>query len=372
MKRGLILALIILLLDGCTVQKKNYFVFDRVTLPPAKSAQVEEAQKAGDLKVIASEADAVISDTSRTPVVTGVRIAKRKDFGADGSPIDSEADLPGIQGNDSKGKTGEVKPSNFRRPGSGLLYLAAALLGLASFGLTRLKRPVNSLTRWAKANPRKAQGLIAGVHVPLLGLGLMNGYNLEKLGYDIPDTALYGLGATTLVGFLTTPFVQKPNFITLPAKVNRHRLSFLGIALSSFLLMVGVGNNTDRILPNSSVVNALAVADHSVFSQEGNHTAPGHYTTASPQERRARMAAGGMSAGAAVALIFLLCIVACAGLCLVFGGFAALFSGQLGGLLALLAGVPMFLLAIKGIKQVSQRRFETKLAEMNKATPPEK
>jgi hypothetical protein len=292
---------------------------------------------------------------------------------ADRSASKSEiTDLSGIQGNASTREILGVKPSDFRRPGNGLLYIAAALIGLASFGLTRLKRPVNSLTRWAKANPRKAQGLIAGIHLPLLGLGFMNGYNLDKLGYEVSEPALFGFGAATMTGFLFTPLIPKPNFVALSAKVNRQRLSFLGIALSSFLLMVGVGNNADRLLPNSRVIKALTAADHAVFSHDGTKSMPTDRAPASHRERRARMASGGMSAGAAVALIFLLSIVACAGLCLVFGGLGAIFSGTAGGLLALLAGIPMFVLAVKGIKQVSKRRFETKLAEMNKTVPPEK
>src|SRR5689334_21123997 len=103
-----------------------------------------------------------------------------------------------------------------------------------------------------------------------MGLGLMNGYNLDKLGYDVSDAALYGFGAASLVSYLSTPFLPKPNFFNLPAKVNRHRLSFLGIALSGFMLMTGIGNKTERMLPGSDFARAVAATDQVVFSSYVN------------------------------------------------------------------------------------------------------
>ena len=57
--------------------------------------------------------------------------------------------------------------------GDGLIYLMASLILLTIIGLIRGARTtVMKATRWAKANPGKAQWLIAGLYLSLLGLGV--------------------------------------------------------------------------------------------------------------------------------------------------------------------------------------------------------
>lgn len=121
------------------------------------------------------------------------------------------------------------------------------------------------ITRWAKANSLQAQVLITVLQLALLSLAIMAGYNFKKLGYEFSNTTPFVFSAIMVVGFLSVPFLPKRRMIAIPKEVNRHRLAFMSIALSSFVLMVVFGNRIEEIYPNSLITRTVREIDHAIF-----------------------------------------------------------------------------------------------------------
>ena len=234
----------------------------------------------------------------------------------------------------------------------------------------------------------------------------MTGYNLKEMGYEISYLTIIIFGVLMFIGFFTVPFLPKRSIIAIPREVNRHRLSYLVISLSSLIIMVGFGNGIEESYPNSRLANFVGAIDQKIFSDESippasRHEAPvgqakdnnvsltlaGRSSAsavfaslAAPEKgiversvtpdktapytdlkevkkeqkkemrkaKRAlrknyrRAAAAGGSCAMAIFLIFLLAITTCAGVCLVIGGVAAIIGGE-SVLLALAAiGVGFF------------------------------
>ena len=250
----------------------------------------------------------------------------------------------------------------------GFVYLLTPLMFLLIVGFIRQKNTwAIKMTRWSKANPFKAQILITVMQVFLLAFGLMAGYNYQKLGVRFSDTIAIIFCVIMVAGFLSVSFLPKRGPIAIPALVNKQRLVFIGIALSSFMLAVIKGNRMEKDHPNSFITHSLQTIDQAVFpenqeatasldefqdfsqhlsyvsfssSVEGNiepapnSTKPGVENLKAEKKlkklekrkeklrkrlERHAMAAG-LSAGA-ILLIILLAVTLCAGICMIIGGF---------------------------------------------------
>lgn len=268
----------------------------------------------------------------------------------------------------------------------GLTYLVASLMALVIIGIFRRNSPwIMKMTRWAKANPQKAQLFITGLQIALMAVGIIAGYNFKKLGYELSDTTSFVFSTIIITGFLSVPFLPKRSTIVIPREVNKNRLVYMGIALSSFVMMVITGNRIEDKFPNSFITHTLEVIDHAIFPESStlideldnvareqvnrdnyrsaladetttmavfasftfNEKESIKPTTYSKKETRAKLKAekkvnklekkktrmmnrlekyrlafaGGLSVGA-ILLIILLTITLCAGICLIIGGFS--------------------------------------------------
>lgn len=148
----------------------------------------------------------------------------------------------------------------------GLTYLVASLMALAIMGTIQRNRSlVMKMTRWGKANPHKAQVLITVLQIALMALGIMAGYNFKKLGYELSDTTAFVFSTIIVIGFLSVRFLPERNTIAIPKEVNKQRFAFMGIALSSFVMMVLFGNRMEDQYPNSLITQAVKAIDQAIF-----------------------------------------------------------------------------------------------------------
>ncbi|MEO7044383.1 MAG: hypothetical protein ABI091_03690 [Ferruginibacter sp.] len=187
----------------------------------------------------------------------------------------------------------------------GLTYLISSLMALTILAIIHLNRQrAIKLTRWAKANPRKTQVLITVLQIALMALGIFAGYNLKELGYQFSNVTAYVFGAIIGIGFLSIPFLPKRNTIAIPRVVNRHRLAYIGIALSSFVLMAMFGNSMKSSYPNSPLTHAVIAIDNAIF-QDNNTTASFYDEVSEPAYHRSdRQALADGSPNIAVYAVF--------------------------------------------------------------------
>jgi hypothetical protein len=223
------------------------------------------------------------------------------------------------------------------------------------------------ITRWAKANPFKAQLLITLIQVILLVVGVYTGYNLYKAGIILPRSIVFIFGTIMLTGFLFVPFLPKRKTIVIPALVTRDRLVYFSMALSFYILMVAIGNKLSDNYPGSAVTQVLESVDQAIFPENitdeeytyfetettpalaafASMTVTENLSTIDPvkdlkadkkavkkakklERKKARMmkrvekrmAAAGLASFGSVVLIILLSITLCAGICLIIGGFS--------------------------------------------------
>lgn len=300
----------------------------------------------------------------------------------------------------------------------GLTYLIASLMALVVLGIIRFNKPgVMKLTRWAKANPRKAKWLISGLQIAIIGLGVVSGKNLRELGYLFSDTTAYIFMAMMVIGFLSVPFWQKRNTIALPKNVDKQRFAYLGISISFLILTTQIGNRIEDIFPNSPITHAIQIIDQSIFSdnmvtylgynQESpgqikqiqskqastdgfpffavfavvpskglktidqtvlpDNNSPGTTLKKAPSSikeirkatkemrKQYRKSGAVISSGAATILTIFLVLLVCVGACLFLGGFAAVLSGSLIGFVGIIAGPLILFAAVKGIKNLSKK-----------------
>jgi len=295
----------------------------------------------------------------------------------------------------------------------GLIYLVASLMTIVILGIIRHNGSWGmKLTRWSKANPRKAQVLITALQLALGALGMMVGYNLQKLEYDLSDRTALVFSTIIVVGFFLVRFLPKRTTIAIPAEVKRSRFAYMSIALSSFFMMVFTGNRIEEMYPNSAVTHTLSVIDKVIFSDNYSESSDGASNwltrenfghsmkpeasavavfvsltgneketvkppTYSKKETRAQLKAekkakklerkknklinlftkkrtkwaAAMTAGAVI-LIILLVFTACAGVCLIIAGF----SGEGAGYAVV--GVIVAALSVWGITKVSKKERE--------------
>ncbi len=149
----------------------------------------------------------------------------------------------------------------------GLTYLITSLMAIAIIAVIHLnRRTVMKITRWAKNNPGKAQVLITGLQLVLIVLGIFAGYNLREMGYEFSSATAYIFSTIIITGFLFIPFLPKRNVIAIPTKVNRHRLAYISISLSSFVMMAVFGNKVTNDYPNSALTHAVRAVDNAIFA----------------------------------------------------------------------------------------------------------
>jgi hypothetical protein len=365
MKKSIVLTILIVLINSCAVPKKEYYVFDRYT--PKKVVRPEQ-------NVLQSDAEAVLPQGIALPVLKQAEIqslentslphvksntAKHQRTNGDAKSKQRPFSSVAKQTNDYTLKPLQPQPSSMqRKSGDGILLYATALIGLSVLTAIRLMRPVTTkLTRWARANPRKTQGLIAGIHLPLLGLGVMNGYNLDQMGYVVSDPLLYGFGAAAIAGFAAAPYVRQKDWMVLPRTVNRNRLSFLGIVLSTLMLATGVGNKIERNFQDTYLASAVRSIDQTVFTSSLiTDTDPVNNTKSKENVQKDRKTKAGMSAGAAFILTFLLVLTSCVGICLAIGGFSSAFASGGASIAAVIGGLGILALSVYGITQISRKR----------------
>ncbi len=292
----------------------------------------------------------------------------------------------------------------------GLTYLVVSLMALMIIGIVQGNRSrAMKMTRWAKANPRKTQVFIIVVQIVLMVLGIFAGNNFKELGYELSDTTAYVFSALIVIGFASVHFQPRQKTIAIPQVVNKDRLAYLCIALSSFVMMVLFGNRIGDIYPNSPITHTIKAIDQVIFPDDNTLTARLNEATIEPdysndhkqvltdkssakvvfasfamrdnetnellteskkttkanlkaekkasklEKKKARLinhlknrmvAAGGIGVGA-VLLIILLVITSCAGICLIALGSGA--GAVIGGILVL--GLSVF-----GIVKVAKRK----------------
>ncbi|MEO5948616.1 MAG: hypothetical protein ABIP79_17505 [Chitinophagaceae bacterium] len=297
----------------------------------------------------------------------------------------------------------------------GPLYLVVSLMGFTIMAaIYRNRTRGMKMTRWSKANPRKAQLLITGLQIVLLPLGIIVGNNLKELGYEFSNTTSLVFGTIILLGFFYVPFLPQRKTIVLPSHLNRQRFAFMSIALSSFVMMILFGNSLQDKYPNSSITKAVKAIDQAIFpdnsilntdsydivstpvrNEHYNHTITGEtsayavfasftvsdnetilppsdykkdYNASLKADKKAkkfekkkarliklikkhRLAFAGMSAGLAILLIILLSFPLCAGICLIVSG---------GGAGSILGGIALIAASIFGIIKVAKATRKNK------------
>ncbi len=356
MKKLVALAVFMVLLYSCTVHKKQYYIFDRYVIhPKVEPAIATTPGKLDEFSPTAGE-ELITNDESSTQTTVPERARPRKNKSINTESIQATESTLRLVPTDTPGSPPDQKIKQ-RKNGNGILYFASALIGLATLITLRIARPVaTKITRWAKANPKKTQGMIVGMQLPLLGLGVMNGYNLDQLGYEITPISTYLFGALMMTGFMMVPFIRPQNdTLVLPKTVNRHRLGYLSVTLASIMMSAGVGNNIAHSNYDTPVTQMVNTFDQSMFSN--NHPIQVDTPNDNPTElkvKKRRQAAGVASGVGTFFLVMLLVITFCAGVCLAIAGFAGAFS--LGGnILAVLAGLTVATLSVLGISKASAK-----------------
>ena len=151
----------------------------------------------------------------------------------------------------------------------GLTYLVASLMALAIVGgIKANKKWVMKMTRWGKANPKKAQIYISVIQIALLLLAIITGNNLKELGFEFSNITAYIFIAIMALGFAYVPFLPKRRTIAIPSQVDKNRFAFMSIALSSVFLMAFTGNKIGDVYPNSPVTQVLEKIDQTIFGEE--------------------------------------------------------------------------------------------------------
>lgn len=289
-----------------------------------------------------------------------------------------------------------------------MTYLLAALISIITMSaLIHAKSLVITLTRWSKAHPRTTQFSIVVMQLLLIILGLVIGKNLRELEILMADGSIFVFSALLIGGFLLVPFRMKPTAIALPKEVERKRIGFMSITLSTFMLMILMGNRTADYYPSSPVTLAIDKIDHYIHAKRIESFTQLYYNSLSgyepnqittpivklaivpvkdlstttilnapdvmtPQQvfspplitkkdfrnakkqfmKEIRKADTKNLCGLAVILIILLAITSCAGICLIIGGFGGFGSG--GSVVAALLGIVILSGSIYGITQAAK------------------
>lgn len=166
----------------------------------------------------------------------------------------------------------------------GMVYLLVALMAATVLAALQFNRKNTvKATRWAKAHPHLAQGYIAVIQLSLMAVGLFAGYNLRKMDVTLSDATAHVFTALMVIGFLSVQFLPVRDALVMPETLNRRRLAFLGISLSTLMLMTFSGNRLSDRYPDSVAVGVLEKADQAVFGIDTPQEAPIGQTMEVPQ-----------------------------------------------------------------------------------------
>ena len=156
---------------------------------------------------------------------------------------------------------------------AGAVYLAVLLMALSAITIIQGFKPkVMKFTRWSKANPRKAILLITALQLTLMGLGIMTGYNLNKLGFEFSDLTACVFTVIMVAGFCYAPLFRKNNVIIIPQELNKQRFAYLSIILSISVIMCIVGNRVGDYYPDSRIVRIIDAVDQTIFDDDISRT----------------------------------------------------------------------------------------------------
>lgn len=149
----------------------------------------------------------------------------------------------------------------------GLIYVSATLMAFTVIVALRYFRPGIKITRWAKANPRKAQMFITVLQMLILSFGLIVGYDLKQLGYTLSDTPGLVFASLMLIGFLSVRFFRKRDLVAIPVNLYRDRVAYTGIIVAAYAMTVIVGNRIEDKYPRSILADVLRTIDAKIFLQ---------------------------------------------------------------------------------------------------------
>lgn len=205
MKKQLVLiALFVLLLASCTMQKRYHNSGFHITwLGSGKKTEInrlEKKNKEKDTEVIqerannqqetlivlseinANQETADIQPESLTSPIAKKSSSKRNKNAAKSLNYKTEYQHD-RENSDISVSNPYAQKSKDKK--NSILFLMLAAMGLSTIGLMKSSTKTgHKLTKWARNNPFNAQVGITGLQVALSGLGLYSGYNLHKMGID--------------------------------------------------------------------------------------------------------------------------------------------------------------------------------------------
>jgi hypothetical protein len=241
--------------------------------------------------------------------------------------------------------------ANNNKSGNGLLLLSGLGIALSALGLSYAnKNATTKLTRWAKANNKKTQFLIAGTQIGMMGLSFYQGYNLKMMGYDIASNLQYVFPVLATIGFASIPFFPKKESIVLPKKVVAKKLGFITIALASLLNVASMGNHIATEQPTLAISQTVQSIDNYVVGTATNTSEIEAVNKTIDKETQQQNKRKAVSAGITILSIigFLILLgTLCAGICMIglaAGSFGAAFGGfalaalSIAGMVAIVRG----------------------------------
>lgn len=150
----------------------------------------------------------------------------------------------------------------------GWTLATAVLTASLVLGIMRMYHStVMKMTRWAKAHPYRAQGIIAVLQLILMALALYAGYNLRALDIEFSNASVFIFTAILLLGFLNVPFLPRQCTIAIPREVDRSRMAYTAILLSAAMLSAALGNRVGERYPDALLTRALEKIDQAVFPE---------------------------------------------------------------------------------------------------------
>ena len=359
----IMLIAVLFTVTDCTIQKRKYLPgltvqwhkkgsADHPNIVNKKELKAQEIQ--GESQSLTKNDEVQVYEdgfTNRRSEDVAISSKDELNFVSKENELHLETDKKKISGNNvSKlsSSNNTLTKSKKSYNGNVLMYALAVLMSIASFfTIKKRKKFFRKTTKWANVNPIKTQFLIAGIELALLGLGVFSGFNLHKMGVEISDTPMYIFGGLSIAGFLSVPFFKKKKQFVLPKTVNRHRLSFLTVLVSSFIISNGIGNNLATKFPDSSVTQIVQNADQSIFGSANDSTDFSKRTAASV----------GMIILAVLGFIVLV-VTLCAGICLLFAGEITAILGGLALIALSIAGMVGIIKSLLKYNDKSQNHFE--------------
>ena len=147
-------------------------------------------------------------------------------------------------------------------------------------------------------------------------------------------------------GFLTTPFLVRRDNIAIPKQVNLQRLKFLGIIISSLMVLTTFGNNVVANHPDSKAAMILTSMDQTITQSQDDIT----IDDKQPEPKKYRWGVLIL----AVLAVMALAISLCAGICI------AVLVGTVGGVIGGIALAAASIIGMAVSTRWVKRRFRIK------------